>query len=172
MGENVTRRSGCLGLGCVGLIVLVCLVIQLIPLGGLQTDPPVVREPPWDSPATRALAVRACFDCHSNQTTWPWYARVAPVSWLVTYDTLRGRRALNLSEWGVARSGGEGEGGFEGGGREGGGGEGSRGAARTIENGSMPPWYYVLLHPDANLSPAEKQQLMQGLQNSLRQGTP
>ncbi len=85
----------------------------------------------------------------------------------MTYDTLRGRRALNFSEWGVPQSGGEGgeggERGFEGGGRE-----GSRGAARTITNGSMPPWYYVVLHPGANLSATEKQQLIQGLQNSLQ----
>lgn len=163
----MNRRWGCLALGCIGLLVLGFLAIQLIPIGALQSNPPVVREPNWDSPTTRALAQRACFDCHSNQTTWPWYAHVAPVSWLVTYDTLRGRRALNFSEWGVAPSGGGGEG-NEGGGGEGGGGEGRRGAARTITNGSMPPWYYLLLHPDANLSPAQKQQLIQGLQNSLQ----
>ncbi len=166
----MTRRRGYLALGCIGLIVLACLAIQLVPVAGAQTNPPVVQEPKWDSPQTRALAVRACFSCHSNQTTWPWYAHVAPVSWLVTFDTLRGRRALNFSEWGVAPSGGGGEEGEGGGGgfRGEGGREGARGAGRTISNGSMPPWYYVLLHPEANLTPTEKQQLIQGLQNSLQ----
>ena len=151
-----------MALGCIGLIVLVFLLLQLIPVSALQTNPPVVREPQWDSPTTRSLAQRACFDCHSNETAWPWYARVAPMSWAITFDTLRGRRALNFSEWGVAPTGGEGEG------REGGRREGPGGADRTIANGSMPPWYYVLLHPEANLSAAEKQQLVRGLQNSLR----
>lgn len=158
----MTRRRGCWALGCGGLVVVGFLVLQLIPVGPLQPNPPVVREPQWDSTTTRALAQRACFDCHSNETTWPLYAHVAPVSWLVTFDTLRGRRALNFSEWGVTRTGGGGEGG------EGGGREGTRGVARTITNGSMPPWYYILLHPDASLTAIEKQQLIQGLQNSLQ----
>jgi hypothetical protein len=135
------------------------LLIQLVPTWALQTNPPTVQEPQWNSPQTRALAQRACFDCHSNQSTWPWYSRVAPVSWLVTSDVIRGRRALNFSEWGLARQGGEG-GEFGGGGER----EGRRGAGRGLENGSMPPWYYIFLHPSAQLTDAEKQQLIQGLQ--------
>ena len=68
----------------VGVIILgvLCLglVIQLLPYGRDHTNPPVVAEPLWDSPQTRALAKRACFDCHSNETIWPWYTNVAPVS--------------------------------------------------------------------------------------------
>ena len=59
------------------------LLIQLVPFGRDHTNPPVVQEPKWDSPATRELAKRACFDCHSNETVWPWYSNIAPVSWLV-----------------------------------------------------------------------------------------
>ncbi len=136
----------------VGLPVVLFVAIQLIPVWLLQTNPPVVAEPKWDSPQTRALAQRACFDCHSNETIWPWYSRVAPVSWLVTLDTVRGRNSLNFSEWGVAR-------------REGGGG-GEIGG--VISEGSMPPAAYILTHPQANLTDAEKQQLINGLQASLK----
>ncbi len=163
----MSRRRGCLILGCIGTPILLFLLIQLVPVWAAQTNPPVVSEPQWNSPQTRALAVRACFDCHSNQTTWPWYSRVAPISWLVTSDVIRGRNRLNFSEWGVPRSGGEGGEGGERGGREGGGEVG-----RTITRGSMPPWYYILLHPSAQLTDAEKQQLIQGLQASLANPAP
>jgi hypothetical protein len=52
-------------------------LIQLVPFGRNHTNPPTTAEPRWDSPRTRALARRACFDCHSNQTTWRWYSNVA-----------------------------------------------------------------------------------------------
>ena len=55
---------------------------QVVPYGRNHTNPAVVYEPDWDSPETRALAERACFDCHSNETTWPWYSTIAPISWL------------------------------------------------------------------------------------------
>ncbi len=138
--------------------IAVFIAIQLIPVWLLQNNPPVQAEPTWDSPQTRALAQRACFDCHSNQTTWPWYSRIAPISWYLTYDVLRGRTRLNFSEWNVAGRGGEGERG----------GRGGNQVARTIINGSMPPPQYLLTHPNAALSDAEKQQLIQGLQNSLK----
>ena len=48
---------------------------------------------------TRALAKQACFDCHSNETEWPAYSRVAPVSWLIQHDVSEGRAVLNFSEW-------------------------------------------------------------------------
>jgi hypothetical protein len=51
--------------------VLLLLTIQGVPYGRRHTNPPVRVEPRWDSPGTRALTVRACFDCHSNETVWP-----------------------------------------------------------------------------------------------------
>jgi mono/diheme cytochrome c family protein len=74
-------------------------VAQVVPYGHSRKNPPVVKEPAWDSPATRALAKQACFDCHSNETEWPMYSRVAPVSWLIQYDVDEGRAVLNFSEW-------------------------------------------------------------------------
>ena len=73
-------------LACVGLLI----AIQLIPVWLLQTNPPARSEPRWNSAQTNTLVHRSCFDCHSNATTWPWYSRVAPVSWLTTYDVVAG----------------------------------------------------------------------------------
>jgi cytochrome c551/c552 len=137
----------------VGAVVLFAL-IQLIPTGVSYTDPPVVAEPNWVSSQTRALAQRACFDCHSNETVWPWYSRVAPVSWLVAKDVNEGRQKQNFSDWDPAAL--------------------SRGGKdpadeiiREIQNGSMPPWYYTLLHPTASLSAEEKQQLINGFKATV-----
>lgn len=148
-----------------GTLVGGLILIQLIPTWLLQKNPAVIAEPTWDSPQTRELAQRACFDCHSNETVWPWYSRIAPVSWLVTFDTIRGRRHLNFSEWGVAGSG-EGE---EGEGFEGGeGGEGGEETGELIRSGEMPPGMYIMMHPNAKLTEEEKQLLIQGLEASLK----
>ncbi len=125
------------------------LLIQLIPYGHNHTNPPVVQEPAWDSPQTRALAVRACFDCHSNETAWPWYTSVAPVSWLIQRDVDGGRRRLNFSEWtGPTRRTSE--------------------VARVVAEGEMPMAIYLVMHPSARLTQTETDQLVQGLQNSLK----
>lgn len=150
----MSKKSVRIGAMVVAAPLVLFLAIQLIPVWLLQTDPSVVAEPKWDSPQTQALAKRACYDCHSNQTTWPLYSRVAPISWLVTLDTIRGRRHLNFSEWAVARSG-------EGGRR-------IREIGEVISEGSMPPQLYLLTHPAAQLTEAEKQQLIEGLQASLK----
>src|SRR6478735_10619944 len=82
-----------------------CVAIQFVPYGHAHTNPPVRLEPAWDSPQTRELAARACFDCHSNLTKWPWYSNVAPVSWLIQRDVDGGRAALNFSEWNKPQDG-------------------------------------------------------------------
>ncbi len=126
--------------GVMGLLLL----IQFIPYGREHTNPPVIAEPTWDSPQTRALFFRACADCHSNETKWPWYSNIAPASWLITRDVVQGREEFNVSEWG--RPDNEGD-----------------DAAKLVQNGEMPPWFYLPLHPEANLSPVERQQLINGL---------
>ncbi len=133
----------------VAVVVVLFVAIQFIPVP--HTNPPVVSEPNWDSPQTRALAVRACFDCHSNETHWPLYSRIAPASWLIAQDVIGGRRRLNFSDWnGQAR--------FR---------RGESEIAETIAEGSMPPWFYLPLHPDARLSVTEKVELVQGLNNTI-----
>ncbi len=127
------------------IIVAGAFIIQLIPYGRNHTNPPVVQEPPWPDPETKALAQRACYDCHSNETVWTWYSNIAPVSWLVQRDVDEGREKLNFSEWGR----GEQE---------------TDDAAETVQKGEMPLWFYTALHPEANLTADEKQKLIQGLQ--------
>ncbi|HLF08676.1 MAG TPA: heme-binding domain-containing protein [Dehalococcoidia bacterium] len=132
----------------IAVLVVLLVAVQAVPYGRNHTNPPVRAEPAWDSPRTRELAVRACYACHSNETTWPWYSNLAPVSWLVQYDVDQGRAELNFSEWGA----GEQEGGE---------------AAETVVEGSMPPWFYVILNPEGRLSAAERQALITGLQATL-----
>jgi len=136
----------------VAVLVICPLLLQLVPYGHSHTNPPVVSEPKWDSPQTRALAVRACFDCHSNETKWPWYTNIAPVSWLIQRDVDGGRSRLNFSDWGAPTRGE---------------GRNPSGIARTIQRGSMPPWFFLPPHPEAQLTQAEKDQLIQGLQTTL-----
>jgi mono/diheme cytochrome c family protein len=125
------------------------LVIQLVPYGRDHVNPPVVAEPSWDSAQTRELAVRACFDCHSNETVWPWYSNLAPISWFVQRDVDEGREHLNYSEWNRPQEAGE--------------------SAEQIREGSMPPHSYVLTHPDARLTDAELDALLEGLVATLGQ---
>jgi mono/diheme cytochrome c family protein len=129
-----------------GLIVGV--LIQLVPFGRDHTNPVVTAEPRWDSPVTRELADRACFDCHSNETAWPWYAGVAPVSWLVYRDVVEGREALNFSEWDRPQ-------------------EEVDEAVETVLEGEMPPRYYLPAHPEAVLSDEEIATLAEGLRRTL-----
>jgi Haem-binding domain len=144
--------------GGIAIIVLVIL-IQFVPFGHNHTNPAVVKEPTWDSQQTKALFDRACADCHSNNTNWPWYTNIAPFSWLIQRDVIEGRSHLNYSECGVVRSGHEGGEGGEG--REGGG-----EAGEMVLSGEMPPIQYTLIHPEARLTTAERQALAQGLANS------
>lgn len=131
----------------VGIIALL-VVIQFLPVAGAKTNPPVVAEPVWDSPQTRELAVRACYDCHSNETVWPWYSNVAPVSWRVISHTNEGREHLNFSEWNIPQ-------------------EDADDAGESVLDGSMPIRVYLLTHSGARLTDQEKAQLAQGLDNTM-----
>lgn len=129
-----------------GLVALVILgiAIQILPRGRNHTNPPMRAEPVWDSPQTRDYFFRACADCHSNETVWPWYSHIAPISWLLEYDVEKGRAEFNISEWGAGENEGD-------------------DATETVQDGSMPPWYYTIAHPPAKLSPAEEQAFLAGL---------
>lgn len=128
-------------LGVGGVVVLILAVLQLVPI--TKDNPPVVQEPAWDSDATRALAKTACFDCHSNETVWPWYADVAPMRVVIRQHVQEGRDILNFSDVSSRVDVGELE--------------------EVIQEGEMPPWDYVLLHPDAKLSDEDKAALIDGL---------
>jgi hypothetical protein len=127
-------------LSAAGLAVL----IQLLPYGRDHGNPPVVAEPLWDSARTRELAVAACFDCHSNETKWPWYSNIAPISWKIQSGVDSGRDELNYSDFDAAN-------------------EHFADSAQSVRDGEMPPGDYKLLHAGARLSAAEKQELIDGL---------
>lgn len=122
------------------LAVVVSFVgIQLIPVD--RSNPPVEEEI-TASPDVKAILKRACFDCHSNETIWPWYSRVAPVSWLLAWDVGEGREELNFSTWNqysqkkrdkIIKE-----------------------IRKEVEEGEMPPWFYLSLHPDARLSESDR----------------
>ncbi|NOT28867.1 MAG: heme-binding domain-containing protein [Planctomycetes bacterium] len=128
------------------LITLVVLGVgvQFVPYGRNHAAPPVLGEPTWDSARTRELARRACFDCHSSETRWPWYTHVAPVSWLVQHDVDEGRAVLDFTAWTRPSE------------------EASESAESVLE-GEMPPRPYLWLHPSARLDAADQDALVQGL---------
>lgn len=135
------------------------LLIQVVPYGRAHDNPPVGQEPNWDSPQTRELAVRACYDCHSNTTVWPWYSNIAPVSWLVQHDVDEGREHLNFSTWNQspAERGEEEEG------------EETEELGEVVQEGEMPPSNYLLTHPEARLTNDERAALAAGLQATAAQ---
>ena len=133
-----------------GLVFVLAFVgMQFAPYGRDHRNPPVGPEPAWDSPATRELAKQACFDCHSNETEWPAYASIAPVSWLVQRDVNEGRAVLNFSEWLRPQ-------------------EEAKEAAEEVVEGEMPPAAYTLVHAHARLSAADRNRLARGLARTLR----
>lgn len=126
-------------------VVAVFGLIQLVPYGRDHTNSPVVNEPAWDSPQTREYAVRACYDCHSNEADWPWYSNIAPASWLVQRGVDGARDALNFSDWeSPVEDGGE--------------------IVEEVAGGYMPLCDYLWTHPTAKLSLEEQRQFVRGLQ--------
>ncbi len=125
-------------------IVILLLGSQFIRPG--RTNPPINPASTFEAVAKpdaafAAILKRACYNCHSNETVWPWYSNVAPVSWLVVDDVKGGRAHMNFSEWGllgadVAR-------------------DRLREVCDMVQAGEMPLWQYRLIHPEARLSPED-----------------
>lgn len=134
----------------VAWIVGIFLAMQVIPYGRTHKNPRVIKEPTWDTPRTRELAKRACFDCHSNETRWPWYANVAPMSWVVERDVESAREVVNFSAWNVQQPL-------------------APTSVSSVLTGNMPPVKYRMAHPEANLNAQETQDLAHGLERSLAQ---
>lgn len=131
-----------------GILVGVFLLMQAVPYGRDHTNPPVIAEPEWDSQRTRELAVRACFDCHSNQTKWPWYTHMAPTSWVTQRHVNVGRSVLNFTEWNRQWPLAE------------------QSSSQVIRR-EMPPRSYLWLHPEAELTLEERVELARGLARTL-----
>lgn len=131
MGRSASRIA-------VGLAVAV-LAIQFVPVD--RSNPAVEEEAPA-SPEARELLRRACDDCHSNRTVWPWYSGIAPISWLIARDVHEGREELNTSTWNRLDASERAEALEE--------------SWETIEDGEMPLWFYLPLHPEARLTDADR----------------
>lgn len=111
-----------------------------------KSNPPVESDvsPPKQLKETMR---RSCYGCHSNEVVWPWYAEVAPASWLVAHDVNEGRADLNFSIWGT----------YSPALRQ----KKLKEIGKTIAEGEMPPWYYVYpMHLDAGLSAADRDAFM------------
>lgn len=131
-------------LKAIGTIAVVFLVVaQFVRIN--RTNPPVESDVP--APADVKVALRdACYDCHSNETTWPWYSHIAPVSWLLAYDVSEGREELNFSTWqryDPAKQQKK-----------------LKETIETLNNGEMPPWYYSMMHRTARLADKDRQAIV------------
>ena len=136
------------------VIGVVLIAIQFIPYGRDHSNPRTMQEIKWNTPQTRALAQDACFACHSNLTEWPWYASVAPASWLVMRDVEDGREKLNFSEWQKPQEANLEE------------------VVDVLRNDEMPPRQYTLIHSEARLSDVQRQQLERGIVASWTKDPP
>ncbi|MCA9973925.1 MAG: heme-binding domain-containing protein [Anaerolineales bacterium] len=142
---RVRKENRGIFLACIAAIGLTLLLLQLWPTD--TSNPPVSSTPDWDRAHTAELAVRACYDCHSHETRWPWYTKVIPAYFLMAYDVQRGRDAFNFSRWEEtcctqAQI---------------------EDMAVTVTKNHMPLPYYTVLHPEAMLNDVERGQLVYGL---------
>jgi hypothetical protein len=136
------------------LIALAIIVvgIQFIPVD--RSNPPVTGK--IDAPSNVLSILKAsCFDCHSNETEWPWYSYVAPVSFLVSADVEDGRKRVNFSEWDKYD-------------------EEKRAKKldaiiEEVEEGEMPLSKYTLMHPNAKMDQAKIKVLKDWINNDNAQ---
>lgn len=127
----------------VPFVVLLAFGIQWVPVD--RSNPPVETDL-GAPPQVDAILRRACYDCHSNESVWPWYSRVAPVSWVIAHHVHEGRDELNFSTWNR----------FD-----------DRQRRKMLEEigeavaeGEMPMLSYVLGHPEARLDEQDRDLLL------------
>ena len=122
----------------IAFIIVVLIGIQFIPVE--RTNPPVPSE--IDAPANiKAIFKKACYDCHSNETNWAWYTKIAPASFLAVKDVEDGRKHLNFSEWGNYTNKTQ---------------KMKEEIWDEIREEQMPPWQYKIFHSDKVLTQDEK----------------
>jgi hypothetical protein len=131
-------------------VLAVVVIIQFKPV---TRDNPATQNEIGASPEIMVILRRACYDCHSNETKWPWYSRVAPISWFVAGHVEHGRGNVNFSEW-PAFDMEEEEHLFE-------------EMEEEVEGGEMPLKSYLILHPEARLTPEERETLLRWIRGDL-----
>lgn len=136
-GGRLTPRRGA------AAAIVVAALIQFVPVR--RDNPPVVAE--VEAPReVKAILERSCYDCHSNRTRWPWYSRVAPVSWLVAYDVREGRDELNFSDWPAYDLEKQDD--------------LYKHITKQVEKGKMPLPIYLTMHPGARLTVADRRAVL------------
>lgn len=138
--------------GAAGAIVLAAL-LQLVPV---KRDNPPVKDVVPAPPNVKAILERACYDCHSNKTVWPWYSHVAPVSWLVAKDVRNGRHEVNFTEWPT----------FDPDDQE----HIFKHIAKQVDRRAMPLPMYLTMHPKARLSDEDRRVLVSWARANLGEG--
>ncbi len=120
-------------------LLAVAVFIQLIPVP--KTNPPVTGEIAAP-PEVKAVLRKSCYDCHSNETAWPWYSRIAPGSWLLYRDVTQGRRTMNFSAWQQMPQDRQNR--------------RRKGVWDEVASGDMPLWFYKPLHPASKVTDEDK----------------
>ena len=139
------------------ILVAALVLIQFVPVE--RTNPSGAGGGEAPAPAeVRAILKRACYDCHSNETTWPWYSRVAPFSFLLARDVREGRREVNFSTFASDPVKRRQRKWME--------------IPEQVEKGEMPPWFYTAVHPEARLSDADRAALVRWAQEGGRRDGP
>lgn len=134
------KKKGKIKYIIIASVLAIVIIVQLIPA---KRDNPAIVSDFNEDPAIKAIFVRACYDCHSNQTEWPWYSRIAPLSWQISNHVHKGREHLNFSEWGNLEPSKI---------------EHAREEIREeTESGEMPLGMYLVFHSGAKLSEDDKQ---------------
>lgn len=131
-------------------LVLAGLIAFLVVIQIFQpqrTNPPVVSSRSLgvhvDVPVdVQSALLRACGDCHSNQTHWPWYSHVAPLSWVITDDVNEGRRHMNFEDWEARQDPDQAD-------------ERIAGICKEVQQNGMPPFSYRIVHKDLQLKTNE-----------------
>lgn len=132
------------------LVVMVAFVLaQFIPVD--RSNPAAETDVPAPA-AVRGILQRSCYDCHSNETVWPWYSRVAPVSWIVARDVHQARQHLNFSTWNRLNAADRAHALEE--------------ILEEVEGGDMPLAIYLPLHPDAQLTDADIRTIAEWVQSA------
>jgi hypothetical protein len=132
------------------LIVVGCLFVFAQFVRPARTNPPVESSQTIEAytqmtPQVRDIFERSCRDCHSNQTVWPWYTNVAPVSWWLSNHVNVGRSNMNLSEWGKLDPNRQDR--------------KLRQICDEVSDGAMPLSSYTPMHPKSKLSDQDKKTL-------------
>jgi hypothetical protein len=118
-----------------GILIVLLIIIQFVPV--TLTNPRVESDMPAP-PDVKAVLKVSCYDCHSNETIWPWYSKVAPLSWLLANDAEEGRAKLNFSTWNRYNPEKQSQSIAE--------------AMNEIRKGGMPPWFYTIKHSGAKIT--------------------